>query len=160
MLRNRYTYGRYFLAVAFAALFSAQAKAQCSYACPPCNKETPLPGHGAAPDGTGRRIINVYIDSSWNSSGVTNPVIYNATQTAINQWNSATSCGSYTGYYFSLLNALGQGGGTADITIAQITSSLFCAYAQGAQIKVLSALSRNSWSRRIDGHSEKCVVVG
>lgn len=42
--------------------------------CPPCYYDlTPLAGHGAAPDGSGRRVINIYIDSSWDvSPGQTN----------------------------------------------------------------------------------------
>ena len=30
----------------------------------------------------------------------------------------------------------------------------------GAKVNAKGALSRNSWSRRIDGHSEKCAQVG
>lgn len=55
--------------------------------CPTCYNDNTIPqGHGAAPDGSGRRVINIYIDSSWNSSpGVTNTQIWNATASAVSK---------------------------------------------------------------------------
>ena len=82
--------------------------AQCnSYSCPPCyNNVSPWNGNGQpAQDGSGRRVLNVFIDSSWGNP--TNPTIWNATDIAIREWNSATdascqgSAGSQTGYYLS-----------------------------------------------------------
>jgi hypothetical protein len=45
--------------------------------CPPCfTDQTPLNGPGGAPDGSDRRIIYIYIDSSWDDSpGHTNGTI-------------------------------------------------------------------------------------
>jgi hypothetical protein len=79
--------------------------------CPPCkNNEPPLPGHGAAPDGSGRRILTVQIQTgtgsgSWSDQpdGGTNPNIWNGlngctgcAQPGANQmWNAN---GTY--YYF------------------------------------------------------------
>jgi hypothetical protein len=90
----------------------------CSAVCPPCyTDEVPLPGHGKAPDGSGRRVMNIYIDPSWNSSpGVTNAQIWNAVNSAASKWNNATdSSGNKTGYYFQV----NQSGGSsqADIVI-------------------------------------------
>lgn len=90
----------------FAILFQA-ARGEC----PPCkNNEPPLPGHGAAPDGSGRRIVLVQIKTGTNSDswsdqpgGGTNPYIWNGlngcsgcSQQGANQmWNAQ---GTY--YYF------------------------------------------------------------
>jgi hypothetical protein len=58
-------------------------------------------GHGAAPDGSGRRVIFLQIDSSWGTQ--TDPRIWNQTLAAINDWNNATDdSGNHTGYYFQL----------------------------------------------------------
>lgn len=75
-----------------------------------------------APDGSGRRTLNIYIDSSETNpnTGQTYTPIYNGTQNAVTAWNAATngsSCGSsQTGYYLQL----NQSGGTgqADIIIS------------------------------------------
>jgi hypothetical protein len=82
---------------------SMVAKACSSYTCPPCFKNlTPLPGHGPAADG--RRIINVFIDSTWDvSPGNTELKIHTGTNQAIANWNAAqdTSCNPpiKTGYF-------------------------------------------------------------
>jgi len=78
--------------------------------CPPCYTDlSTLAGHGAAPDGSGRRVINIYIDSSWDQSpGVTNANIWNAVTTAATKWNNATDqWGNRTAYYFKVNQADG-----------------------------------------------------
>ena len=87
--------------------------------CPPCYTDNTIPtGHGVAPDGSGRRLLKIYIDASWNtSSGTTNTQIWNAVNDAASNWNNATdSYGNHTGYYFQV----SQGGGAsqADIVIS------------------------------------------
>ena len=75
--------------------------------CPPCyTDQTPLTGSGGAPDGSGRRIIYIYIDASWDvSPGHTNDVIWNGVQAGVDKWNAATDgAPSYnkTCYYFQV----------------------------------------------------------
>src|SRR5579883_3109428 len=72
--------------------------------------------------GSGRRTINIYIDSTWDSSpGVTNATVWNAVNAAANSWNSATDpYGNKTGYYF-VVNQAG-GSGQADIIISRDNS--------------------------------------
>jgi len=75
--------------------------------CPPCmNDQTPLAGHGPAPDGSGRRVVLIQITSNWDDppgSHQTNANIWNAVNRAISKWNTATdSYGNHTGYYFQL----------------------------------------------------------
>lgn len=81
--------------------------------CPPCFSDmTPMTGHGAAPDGSGRRKIEIRIDTSWGVE--TNPAIWNGTVAAGNEWNGARDSNeNSTGYYFSL----NQGSTTPDIII-------------------------------------------
>jgi hypothetical protein len=103
---------------ACAVLFSANVNAS-GQTCPPCyTNGVPPVGHGSAPDGSGRRVINIYIDSTWNTpSGTTNTQIWNAVAEAASNWNSATdNSGNHTGYYF----AVNQSGGNdqADIIIS------------------------------------------
>ena len=43
-------------------IYAQQCPAGCYY------NQTPMAGHGAAPDGSGRRVINIYVDSSFGSS--------------------------------------------------------------------------------------------
>jgi hypothetical protein len=90
----------------FAVLFQV-ARGEC----PPCkNNEPPLPGHGAAPEGSGKRIVTVRIQygtgsDSWSDQpgGGTNPNIWNGLngcsgcgqQGANQMWNAQ---GTY--YYF------------------------------------------------------------
>lgn len=81
--------------------------------CPPCymNQE-PLAGSGPAPDGSPRRLINVYIDSSWGTPG-TSPyeTIKSATEEAISGvtgWNNAvdatcTPPTQKTGYFLQVV---------------------------------------------------------
>ncbi|HEX9425309.1 MAG TPA: hypothetical protein VF899_18855 [Pyrinomonadaceae bacterium] len=86
-------------------------------------KSSSVNGHGAGPDGSGRRVINIYIDSSWDvSPGQTDPNIWNAVNSAANKWNQATDqYGNKTAFYFQV----NQGGGTgqADYIIQKGTLS-------------------------------------
>ncbi len=83
--------------------------------CPKCISDyLPMAGHGAAPDGSGRRVLDVQIDSSWGTT--TNTTIWNQTQAALTDWNDARdSAGNSTGYYFQL----NQGTSTPDYIIRQ-----------------------------------------
>jgi hypothetical protein len=103
------------LVFSLLAAGSTALNAQCSsYACSQCfSNMSPLPGHG--PSNDGRRIIFVYIDSTWGNP--TNNTIYNATNIAINEWNAAidASCGAKTAYFLQLNQA--GGSGQADIII-------------------------------------------
>ena len=70
-----------------------------------------------AQDGSGRRTIDIFINSSWDvSPGVTNSVIYNAVQAARAAWNATSACGT-TGYYLALNQAGGES--NADIVVAK-----------------------------------------
>jgi hypothetical protein len=84
--------------------------------CPPCDpSQFPLPGHGPAPDGSGRRLMNVTIDGSWDvSPGQTNPNVYNGINTAISLWNGKATC-----YYLFL----DQTSGNTDIKIYKEAAS-------------------------------------
>ena len=85
--------------------------------CPECNKHvTPMPGSGAATDGSGRREITVRFAGSFNTPppGIgTDPRIWNAfagcngcPQGAISQWNDTTDTGqaggNRTGYHLAV----------------------------------------------------------
>jgi hypothetical protein len=85
--------------------------------CPQCDtSQLPLSGHGSAPDGSGRRLINVTIDSSWDDSpGHTNVNVFNGVNTAIAMWNAQVTC-----YYL----ALDQTSGATDIKIFKAASSV------------------------------------
>jgi hypothetical protein len=97
-------------------LSQATGQGGCTaYTCPACFRNlTPLNGRGTATDGSGRRIINVFIDSNWNNpaTGLTYVSIYNGTQLAIADWNAAqdTSCSTTTrtGYFLKLEQNSGQ----------------------------------------------------
>lgn len=85
----------------------ALVQAACTaYTCPPCyNDWSPHAGHGPAPDQSGRRVLYVYIDSSWGTP--TNTAIYDGVDAACKLWNDAVdaSCApavQKTGYYFKL----------------------------------------------------------
>src|SRR6266446_2450219 len=109
--------------VTLPGLVNAQT---CSYSCPPCYNGGQPAGHGAAPDGSGRRVLNIFIDSSWDDSpGVTNSTIYNAVQNAAANWNSSTNCGSTTAYYFQLNQQAGSG--SADIIVQKANLTGTCA---------------------------------
>lgn len=88
----------------FAGPLSAQSCTNVS--CPVCftSDLSAHQGHGTAPDGSGRRIIYVGFDSSWNngSGGQLNSVMSTALDNAITDWNSAvdTACNVKTAYYF------------------------------------------------------------
>ena len=75
--------------------------------CPNCNKnQIPMAGQGPAPDGSGRRQVNVQIDASFNDSpGNTNANIWNGVRDARTDWNNATQNGTPSGqatnYYFA-----------------------------------------------------------
>src|SRR5215813_6780050 len=60
-------------------------------------------------------LVAVLIDSSWNvSPGVTDPNIWNGTNTAVQQWNDARGTSGYpTPYYFQV----DQSAQTPDIVI-------------------------------------------
>ncbi len=66
--------------------------------CPECFfNTTPMAGHGAAEDGSGRRTILIQIHSSWGAQ--TNPTIWNRTEDARVDWNNTTDqYGNRTGY--------------------------------------------------------------
>lgn len=83
--------------------------------CPGCKTtQSPPLGHGAAPDGSGRRLINITIDHSWDTSpGHTNPNVWNGVLTAISMWNAKTTC-----YYLDINQE-----GFTDIRIAKEASS-------------------------------------
>jgi hypothetical protein len=91
--------------------------------CPQCYTDvTPMGGHGVAPDGSGRRVIKIRIDGSWDASpGQTYPTIYNGVVAAINAWNTATDqYGNTTGYYFEL----SQNASDADIVVVKGDTTL------------------------------------
>ena len=104
--------------------------------CPPCYfNEPPMQGPGCEacqPQGCGscpecgqRRIITMQIHSSWNnSSGQTNPNIWNGVVAAIQMWNSATDTfGNKTAYCFQL----NQTTSTPDITVTKTAVQGGCA---------------------------------
>lgn len=81
--------------------------------------EDPLTGSGSAPDGSNRRLINVYIDPSWGTPGTPSyETIRSATEEAINGvmriggWNNAGDTGdttctpnpAKTGYYLQIVD--------------------------------------------------------
>lgn len=68
--------------------------------CPECfkNMEPMNPGHGSAPDGSGRRIIRIRIDDSWGAQ--TNTPIWNGVTDAVAMWNGARDqYNNSTGYF-------------------------------------------------------------
>jgi hypothetical protein len=85
--------------------------------CPDCFYNlTPMNGQGPAPDGSGRRTIQIRIDASWGEP--TNTAIWNGTQDARNEWNGARDAqGNSTGYYLDL----NQSTSTPDIIIIRGT---------------------------------------
>jgi hypothetical protein len=96
-----------------------------SYSCPPCYINLPpLVGGESSPDGLNRRTLTVFISSTWGNP--TNTKIYNATNQAIQDWNSAEdmTCPQpqppqhrKTGYYL-VLNQ-NAGAGQRDIVITR-----------------------------------------
>ena len=109
-----------------------------AHSCPPCYyNQGPLNGHGPASDG--RRIINVYINGTWDNppgSHNTETNIYNGTMDAINLWNGAldTGCNPPTvkNGYFLVLNQ-GGGEGVADIVILK-NNDVRCAVQQSIDL--------------------------
>ena len=92
--------------VSVLVFFLLQALASASD-CPDCyfNQSPFDSNHVAAEDGSGRRQITIRIetsgDYSWGEQ--TNFRIWNATETARTEWNTATDgYGHTTGYYFKL----------------------------------------------------------
>lgn len=84
-------------------LLATPASAQL---CPACyNNQTPLSGQAgvAAQDGSGRRVINIYVDpQSWGTPLPSS--IMNGAMLAANNWNSKTDqYGNRTCYYFRVL---------------------------------------------------------
>ena len=123
---------RRFIAVLCLFLYFAGINLQAQ-TCPPCyNNEPPMQGPGCEacqPQGCGscpecgqRRIINVKIDPNWNNtSGQTNPNIWNGVVAAIQMWNSATdNFGNQTAYCFQL----NQTTSSPDITVFKGTVDL------------------------------------
>ncbi len=100
----------------------AIVQACASHACPPCTSDMPpLDGHGPAPDGSGRRRIIVFIDSSWGTP--TNSNIYDETYNATQDWNNqvdATCSPPKQSKYYLQLNQLESG--NADIIIKRVYS--------------------------------------
>lgn len=114
------------LLLALVLCIAPALKASCTNAsCPPCTKYPALQGSGVAPDGSGRRLIKIYVDTTWSVSGITNPVIWNAVNTAASDWNSAqdAACSTKTVYYFQVNQAAGQ---SADVIVSKGTPS-YCA---------------------------------
>jgi hypothetical protein len=69
--------------------------------CPNCfaNQAPFDSNHTAASDGSGRRTIRVQFAANWGNP--TNTDVWNATQAALDQWNTQTEDGTHTtGYYF------------------------------------------------------------
>jgi hypothetical protein len=87
--------------------------------CPRCwQNEAPMPGSGPAEDGSPRRTIMVFIDSTWGSP--TNANIWNAVNDAIGLWNVAqdTTCTppAQSGYYLKLNQQAPAGSRDIEIT--------------------------------------------
>ena len=97
--------------------------------CPPCYYNGPNPMLGGCcdtcPDGSGRRVIKVRIDGSWdNSPGQTNANIWNGVTQAINRWNNATDpSGFKTNYCFQL----DQSAQAPDVLIKKANPATGCA---------------------------------
>jgi len=97
--------------------------------CPPCYKNVPPSGgSGGAPDGSGRRLINVFISSTWDTPNKTK--FQNAVQAAINDWNTAvddtcTPPTQKTGYYLKLMNTFDRD--LTDIIITKDNTIDHCA---------------------------------
>src|SRR5687768_11862206 len=76
--------------------------------CPPCYFNGPGPMSGGCcdtcPDGSGRRVIKIRIDGTWNDTpGQTNANIWNGVNEAVNRWNNTTDpSGWKTNYCFKL----------------------------------------------------------
>jgi len=89
------------ITLALVALIFSSVAAEC----PKCytNNDTPMAGHGPAPDGSGRRTIQIKIDASWGAQ--TNPAIWNGVDDAADAWNDATDGANppnKTGYFFKI----------------------------------------------------------
>lgn len=112
----------------FLIAVGSLAEAQCTNAsCPPCLKLPAPTGSGPAGDGSGRRTLFIYIDSSWNTPGTntTNTTIYNAVNQAAQDWNLAqdSACNTKTAYYFQLDQSKGS---SADIIVQQSSTATNC----------------------------------
>jgi hypothetical protein len=107
------------LAIVTALTLAPAAGAQVQ--CPNCHKDqVPMAGHGAAPDGSGRRNVNVQIEfngsGSWTNpaTGNTNDNIWNGVRDSNTVWNNARDgSGNATGYYFNL----NQGAARGDVDV-------------------------------------------
>lgn len=95
------------LCVGFIAVVFVCLKALGQTNCPDCYfNQYPFDAtHTAAEDGSGRRTVRIRIETqgtgSWGAQ--TNARIWNATNEAIRDWNTATDgYGNTTGYYFKL----------------------------------------------------------
>jgi Dual-action HEIGH metallo-peptidase len=82
--------------------------------CPACySDQIPFSGHGAAPDGSGRRVITVKVDTAtWGSP--LPPNIAQGTQKAADLWNAKATC-----YYFQVVTT-----GTPDYVVTAATSPI------------------------------------
>lgn len=91
--------------------------------CPECyGDQTPMPGHGPAEDGSGRRTITISIDASWGNP--TNGALWNAVVAAAAEWNNARDpLGNSTGYYVKFDQTISN----PDIKITQANVSGGCA---------------------------------
>jgi hypothetical protein len=115
-----------------SARYPTIAQSGCQSAnCPPCFKnQAPLAGSGTATDGSNRRILKVHIDSTWGNP--TNENVYNRTNEAISDWNSAvdTTCNpptQKTGYLLVLDQQAPVGSRDIEITKVSATSMEECA---------------------------------
>ncbi len=84
----------------FSVLYIFSVTLYVQAVCPDCYyDQSPLGGHGAAADG--RRILNVYIDPSWNdTSGTPNGIISTAVSSASLKWNNAVDNTSNPGHSY------------------------------------------------------------
>ena len=143
-VRDRYTFAKLLFCCTSLVVCCSAAFAQN---CPPCYyDEVPLSGHGAAPDGSGRRIITLKVDtSSWGSPPPQN--IVDGTQHAADLWNNVQTC-----YYVSVVTS-----GTPDYLIASSTApNGGCAddaiYSYPYKIELLNSLQRTNYSSTLIGN--------
>lgn len=111
-----------------------------SQTCPPCYyNQQPMTGGccSTCPDGSGRRVIKIRIDGTWNSGGGTDPKIWNGVVGcpttsgcnppligAIERWNNASDLSGNKSNYCFVIDQSAQG---ADITITKASVPNGCA---------------------------------
>jgi hypothetical protein len=109
-MRRVSVYSVLFGLVALGLCLPAHAQ-QCPAGC--YYNQTPMAGHGPAPDGSGRRVINIYVNSTFGSNATN---VSSAANSAAAVWNAAKDqYGNTTGYYFQVTTDVTK----ADITITQ-----------------------------------------